>query len=73
MAFVCRGERKMDLAKTQHNVGPGSYELNIEKEMKIPKAFVPFGTMETRSKDNSFKLSSLPGPGTYNIADNQNG
>lgn len=29
--------------------------------------------METRSKDNTFKLASLPGPGTYNIADNQNG
>jgi len=23
--------------------------------------------METRSKDNSYKLSVLPGPGSYNI------
>ena len=41
--------------------------------MKIPKAFVPFGTMETRSKDNNYKLSALPGPGSYNIGENQNG
>ena len=29
--------------------------------------------METRSKDNAYRDASLPGPGTYNIADNQNG
>lgn len=31
MAFVFRGERKTDLARIQHNVAPGSYELDIHK------------------------------------------
>lgn len=29
--------------------------------------------METRNKDNNYKMSALPGPGSYNISDNQNG
>ena len=61
------------MAKPLHPVGPGTYEYQIEHENKIPKAFVPFGSMETRSKDNAYRDASLPGPGTYNIADNQNG
>lgn len=73
MAFVFRGQRKTDHSKPVHNAGPGSYELDVMKQSKIPKAFVPFGTMQTRTKDNNYKISALPGPGSYNISDNQNG
>lgn len=73
MAFVCRAERKTDLAKTSNMVGPGAYESEVQRDNKIPKAFVPFGSMETRSKDVSYKEANLPGPGSYNISDNQNG
>ena len=73
MAFVCRAERKTDLAKPRSLVGPGTYEAEVQRESKIPKAFVPFGSMETRSKDVSYKEANLPGPGSYNISDNQNG
>ena len=73
MAFVCRGERKTDLSRPMYQVGPGTYEVEVQRDNKIPKAFVPFGTMETRSKDNSYKEANLPGPASYNIVDNQNG
>lgn len=50
MAFVFREERKYVQPKPNREVGPGTYELSPEKESKMPKAFVPFGTMEPRIK-----------------------
>lgn len=57
MAFVFREERKGVQPKPNREVGPGTqradagtYELSPEKESKMPKAYVPFGTMEQRTR-----------------------
>lgn len=47
--------------------------MQVEKESKIPKAFVPFGSMEPRLKDINYKEMNLPGPGSYNVVENQTG
>lgn len=45
MAFVFRGEKPQPTAKINQVVGPGSYNFDVQRENKIPKAFVPFGSM----------------------------
>lgn len=39
----------------------------MQRENKIPKAYVPFGSMEPKSKDPPNPATSLVGPGSYNI------
>ena len=45
MAFVFRGEKPHPTAKINQVVGPGTYNFDVQRENKIPKAFVPFGSM----------------------------
>lgn len=73
MAFIFRSENKLEQhKKTAEQVGPGSYNLNVApRQSKIPKAYVPFGSMEPKNKDNALNLgqnsTALVGPGSYNL------
>lgn len=67
MAFVFRGEKPLETSKVNPIVGPGSYHFDIQRENNIPKAFVPFGSMEPKSKEITNHPTALVGPGSYNI------
>ena len=45
----------------------GSYNFEVHHENKIPKAYVPFGSMEPKFREASHNLASVVGPGSYNI------
>lgn len=39
----------------------------MQRENKIPKAYVPFGSMEPRIRDMASHATALVGPGSYNL------
>jgi len=39
----------------------------VQRENKIPKAYVPFGSMEPKVKDIASTATGVVGPGSYNI------
>jgi hypothetical protein len=67
MAFVFRGDKPSETVRINAVVGPGSYNFDIQRENKIPKAFVPFGSMEPKSREVTNQPTALIGPGSYNI------
>ena len=51
---------------------PGSYNFAVERDNKIPKAYVPFGSMEPKTRDAP-QAATLVGPGSYNLDTQHNG
>lgn len=63
----------MDHQPPQYSIGPGSYEIEAVREIKIGKPLAAFGTNEIKGKESIIKSSGYPGPGSYNIGETQNG